>query len=121
MDRVQQLEGEKMYIRYTSEINKVHTRARTHTHTHAEALLISFVHSSCHNLSLIPFIDFTIGDSMAGTTSVTTLGGFHFRPCKYRDEAYADPSGQAYLTDDLGIISFAPSVGTTISYLGSRV
>ena len=34
MNRVQQLEGEKMYIRYTSEINKVHTHVHTHTHTH---------------------------------------------------------------------------------------
>ena len=52
-----------MYIRHISELNKVNL-----IYTHAETLIFS----SSHNLSELPFTDFTIGDFVAGTTTVTT-------------------------------------------------
>ena len=52
----------------------------------------------------LPHANFTIGDSVAGTTPVTTQRSFLSRRCRYRDEV-ADLSGRTYSTDDCIIIS----------------
>ena len=95
MNRVQQLERNRMYIRHISELNKVHTHSLKH-----------FIHSSSYKPSL-PFLvtDFTIKDSVTSTTPMTTQKGFHSYSYRYRDEALVDLSVRTYLTDDLNIIN----------------
>ena len=95
MNRVQQLERNRMYIRHISELNKVHTHSLKH-----------FIHSSSYKPSL-PFLvaDFTIEDVVTSATSITTQRGFHSYSYRYRDEALVDLSVQTYLTDDLNIIN----------------
>ena len=73
MNRVQRLERKRMYIRHIAELKKVHTFLHTHTLKAWNTLFTPVL------ISPLPFlvIDFTIGDSVAGTTLVTTQRGFH--------------------------------------------
>ena len=65
------------------------------------------------------YTNFSIGDNVAGTTPVTTLRKPLSYVCKNSDEDSA-PSGRTDSTDNLHIISLAPSVGMTFSHLGSK-
>ena len=85
---------------HSLETNKVHRFTQKYSYTD-----ISNVQNFLISLKKLLYINFGIGEVVAGTTPMTTLGELLFYVCRNSDKDSA-PFGWTYRTNDLRIITF---------------